>query len=363
MFEMAACGLLRTLDNGVIVRVNPTFCAWIGRPAEVLVGRRRFQDLLTMGGRIFHQTHWAPLLRMQGTLAEVKLDLLHEEGASIPMVLNARRHEADGVVVHDIAAFVARDRDTYEKELVLARKRLESAVAEAERLQEESKDRAHFAEQMIGIVSHDLRNPLAAIAMGAGLLADGDLSEEERGAVERISRSTARATRLIVDLLDFTQARLGRGLRVSAEPTDVHAAVFHALEELAVVFPARKTTHVRNGAGPARADAQRLAQLVGNLVTNAFAYGAADGVVTVTSSVGSDFVALAVHNHGPPISETVQRTMFRPMERGPTDSHHPRSVGLGLFIVREIARAHGGRAEVTSTASGGTTFSVVFPRR
>src|SRR5688572_29952874 len=139
--DSAACGLLQTSDDGTIIRVNRRFCEWVGRSASELVGVR-FQDLLTMGGRIFHQTHWAPLLRMQQSISEVKLDVVHRDGTSVPMVLNAFRHEEEGgVMVHELAAFVARDRDKYERELVLSRKRLEE-------LHEEAKDRALFAEQM-----------------------------------------------------------------------------------------------------------------------------------------------------------------------------------------------------------------------
>src|SRR3954467_3941104 len=141
---------MQTSDDGLFHRANRTFCQWSGFSSEELVGRRRFQDLLTMGGRIFHQTHWAPLLRMQGSISEVKLELNQRDGTPIPIVVNAIRREQGGQMVHDIAAFVARDRDAYERELVASRRRLEELVAEANRLHAEARDRALFAEQMVG---------------------------------------------------------------------------------------------------------------------------------------------------------------------------------------------------------------------
>src|SRR5688500_12882441 len=177
---------MQTAADGTFLKANLTFCGWVGLPPSALIGRRRFQDLLTMGARIFHQTHWAPLLQMQGSISEVKLDVVHQDGATIPMVLNAIRHEHGGAVVHDLAAYVARDRDKYERELVLSRKRLESLVAEATRLQAEAKDRAVFAEQMIGIVSHDLRNPLSAIVTAAALLGRQDPSASQQRTIERV---------------------------------------------------------------------------------------------------------------------------------------------------------------------------------
>jgi sigma-B regulation protein RsbU (phosphoserine phosphatase) len=326
------------------------------------VHRRRFQDLLTMGGRIFHQTHWAPLLQMQGSISEVKLHVLHADGTAIPMVLNAIRRREQGVEVHELAAFIARDRDKYERELILSRERLEALVAESARLQADAKDRALFAEQMIGIVSHDLRNPLSSIQMGAHLLAQSSPSQNQQRILTRIRRSSDRAIRLIGDLLDFTQARVGKGLSVSPEAIDLHAAMAETVEELRAVYPARQLEHQRVGDGMCQADINRLEQLVGNLVSNAMAYGSPEHPVTVTSSVAESSFSVAVHNQGTPIPEATQAAIFQPLARGTAVNSAGRSIGLGLFIVSEIAKAHGGTALVTSTVEAGTTFSVVIPR-
>ena len=113
LYEQAPCGLLVTDDDGLVLRVNATFCDWLGVAPDALVGERRFQDLLTMGGRIFHQTQWAPLLQIQGSVAEVKLDLVREGRAPLPAVMNAIRRERGGDVrlassTADGTEFVAR---------------------------------------------------------------------------------------------------------------------------------------------------------------------------------------------------------------------------------------------------------------
>ena len=350
LLDSAPCALMQTSDDGTFLRVNKTFCRWLGRAPADLIGKRRFQDLLTMGGRIFHQTHWAPLLRIQGSVSEVKLEILHADGTTIPMMLNALRVEHAGVIVHELAAFVARDRDRYEQELL--------------RLRDDAKDRALFAEQMIGIVSHDLRNPLSTIGMASQLLAGEELSTSEQRLVSKITRATDRASRLIADLLDFTQARLGRGLSVTLEAIDLHHAVAEAVEELRLAHPSRTLVHVTSGGGPCAADASRLEQLVGNLVSNAVAYGIPDAPVTVTTTVDPTSFAISVHN-APALRyrRPMLTSIFRPMTRGSAVGRATRSVGLGLFIVREIARRHGGDASVTSTAEAGTTFTATFPRR
>ena len=363
LVEDAACGLLQTNASGLLLRVNQTFCNWVGYAADELVGRRKVQDLLTMGGRIFHQTHWAPLLQMQGSVSEVKLELVHRNGQSIPMLMNAIQREQGGLPVHEIATFVVRDRDKYERELLQSRKQQEILVAEASQLHADAKDRALFAEQMVGIVSHDLRNPLSSIQMGAALLSRTEPTPNQQRVIDRIMRATERASRLIADLLDFTSARVGSGLAVSRQPIDLHETTADAVEELVLAFPGRKLNHIQIGEGLCLADADRLAQLVGNLVANAIAYGSLNAPVTVTSSVDAATFAISVHNFGPPIPQEAQSRVFEPMVRGEGEASAQRSVGLGLFIVNEIAKAHDGKVSVQSGMNEGTTFSAIFPNQ
>ena len=361
-YDDAACGLLTTDAKGLILAANKTFCTWIGMEKTDLVRRLRLQDLFTMGGRIFHQTHWAPLLQLQGSLSEVKLEVRHRDGSLLPMILNAVRRERRGVIVHDVASFVAHDRDVYERELLSSRAKLRVLVEEATRLQKEAKDRALFAEQMVGIVSHDLRNPLSAIRVGITVLSRGDLSAHQVRVLDRVSRSTERAHRLIGDLLDFTAARIGRGLRVSPRPLDLHVLVAEAVEELAIAYPDRRIEHRHEGVGSCCLDPDRISQLLGNLVSNAMTYGDPAGQVTVSSRLESNGVAVVeVQNFGAPIPDEAQNQLFQPMVRGDAGGA-VRSVGLGLYIVSRIAEAHGGSVAVRSSQDAGTAFTATFPR-
>lgn len=377
LYQDAPCGLLVTTPDGVILRANLTFCRWIGREAQALTaGRVKLQDLLTMGGRIFHQTHWRPLLEMQGSVGEVKLEVLHSDGRALPMVINAVRRTEGGATWHEIAAFLAHDRHQYEKELLQARRRAEDllaqqqdaqralATAQAERDRQKgfAEDRALFAEQMMAIVSHDLRNPLSVIRMSAHVIGMGELSSNQLRALERLTTSTSRAARLIADLLDFSQARLGSGLQVNVRPIDdLHALVAESVEELRLAFPGRGLLHEARGQGACAGSSDRLVQLIGNLVANANAYGAPDRPVVVTSSVDEAGFSITVANQGPPIPPELLPHLFDPMTRGEGAQDGRHSVGLGLFIVREIVRAHGGTVTAES-AAGVTRFSATFPR-
>jgi sigma-B regulation protein RsbU (phosphoserine phosphatase) len=300
---------------------------------------------------------------MQGSLAEVKLELVTSKGDRVPVVMNAVRTPVGGGFVVDVALFVARDRDAYERELLLARERLEAAAVETASLHAEANDRALFAEQMVGIVSHDLRNPLSAIQMGAHLLlADARVPDDQRKILDRIIRATGRAASLISNLLDFTQARIGKGLTIVPKPIDLQRVVREAVEELVLGHPAAVLVHEPIGEGECIADAARLEQVVGNLASNASAYGTPGRPIKVRSVIEEATVTVSVENEGTPIPPDLQTNMFEPMVRGREGATRIKSIGLGLFIVQQIARAHGGEPFVKSTDST-NVVGVTIPRR
>lgn len=127
LYENAPCGHVSTLLDGTIVRVNQTFLTWTGLRAEDVVGRKRFQDLLTRGGRIFYETHYAPLLRLQESVREIAVDFGASDDRSIPALINSNlKRDRDGTaILIRTAVFLATDRREYERELLSARRRAE----------------------------------------------------------------------------------------------------------------------------------------------------------------------------------------------------------------------------------------------
>ena len=373
LFDSAACALAVTQEDGTILHVNPRLCDWLGFTAAQLLGRR-FQDLLAMGGRIFYQTHLAPMLRMHGSVTEVKLDIRHCNGHKVTVLLNANQRQQPDGVVYDLALFGTTDRDKYERELLNAHKQaeallqektatelaLQQAQAELSEAYAIAQRRALFAEQMVAIVSHDLKNPLTAIRMAADFLQRGERTAKERQLLGHIGQSSERAHRMIADLLDFTQARVGQGITIKPQPLDLHGVIHRSVDELRVAFPKATLVHHAEGQGDACLDADRVQQMIGNLVANSVAYGDLLQPITITSRLGDNTCAVAVHNHGPAIPQTLLAGLFEPMTRGTDQGSDVRSVGLGLYIVRELARVHGGDVAVSSCASAGTTFTVKF---
>jgi len=310
LYEHAPCGLISIAESGVIERVNQQLCAWLGTSADQLIGVKRLQDLLTIGCKIFYQTHWMPLMQIQGSVAEVQLELVHSDGRAIPMIVNASSRREGGAVRHDIAMIVVADRRTYERELLQARRRAEELLESERRAQGElqallraqrqaSQERALVAEQLIGIVSHDLRTPLHVISLATSVLKAGGLLEPQERIVGRVVTASERAKRLIGDLLDFTQARLGGGLRATLETLDLHALVSDGIEELRRVWPGRMIEHRRFGPSEVSADPDRLSQVVTNLASNALTYGTAERPVTVTSCAYGSPTSSGVTSQGP----------------------------------------------------------------
>ena len=221
-----------------------------------------------------------------------------------------------------------------------------------------------FREKLIGIVSHDLRTPMTAILISCRtLLKRADVEPQTLATVQRIRASAERANRMIHDLLDYTQAHLGGGIRLQKRPTDMAGVVNHAVAELSVAHPKRviEVDLGRNTSGDW--DEDRLAQVVRNLLSNALHYSPADTPVRILSSRAKNGgTTLSVHNSGPPIPAARLTRVFEPMQRSTAiNDASNRSVGLGLYIVKHIVEAHKGTVRVESDIANGTQFAVWLP--
>ena len=227
----------------------------------------------------------------------------------------------------------------------------------------DQKRQAEFEQQLIGIVSHDLRNPVSAMVMGATLARQMAPPDSPLATIAgRIASSGERARRLIHDLLDFTQVRLGSGIPVDRRPADMHAICTQVIEELSLNHADRNIAHEAKGDGTGTWDSDRVSQMIANLARNALSYSPPGTTVTIRSEGRNDSVRVEVHNDGAPIPAELMPNLFQPFKRGVRKYDAERSIGLGLFIVREIVNAHNGTATVQSSAVEGTVFRVDLPR-
>lgn len=221
------------------------------------------------------------------------------------------------------------------------------------RLRQAERERERHRELFLGTVGHDLRNPLQTILTATQVLsASPALGGAERKVVATIERTADRMRRLIDQLLIFTQGVAG-GVPVQPHTVDLGELVRGVVREHSA---GREIEIDDQFGGTASIDPERITQLFDNLVTNAVRYGT--GKITVRLRREDDRVVLDVHNLGPPIPAAKLDTLFDPYRRATTSRG---GVGLGLYIVDQIARAHGGTVHVASSADDGTTFSVRLP--
>lgn len=227
---------------------------------------------------------------------------------------------------------------------------------------------AHARDTLIGVLGHDLRNPLGSITMSAQyLLRTEGLQPAQTKAAFRVLGSAERMRRMVEDLLDYTRTRLGKGLPVRRAPVHLGPVLRQAVEELEALHPGRSLALRCSGELEGSFDGARLAQMLSNLVSNAIQHGDAASPVDIAVDGAHDTLSITVRNQGPPIPPALHAQIFRPLLRNavPRDPHQAASsgLGLGLFIAREIARAHGGQIRLDSSDEAGTSFSVSLPRR
>lgn len=354
IFLHAPCGYLVLDADGKILRANKLLESWTGSPAPDLAGKR-LPDLLRVSGRIFHETHLLPLLRMQGFVNEIALDLKSADGGSVQVLINAvERRDAIGTTVGTyIIMFPAGERRRYERTLVDAQDALELGLRS-------ERETGALRDQFIAVLGHDLRNPLAAVSSAVRMLGRETLSERGRKVIDLMQGSVARMAGLIDDVLDFARGSLGSGIGIALQQEGALAQVItQVVDELRSGHPDRVIDMDVDITSAVQCDRGRIGQLVSNLVGNALAHGSSQIPVSVQAYVSDGALEITVRNGGDPISEVAAKRLFQPFFRG-DNQDRSQGLGLGLYIASEIAKAHGGTLSVSSSQSE-TRFTFRMP--
>jgi signal transduction histidine kinase len=253
------------------------------------------------------------------------------------------------------------------EELIRFNEAIDKALAESVKSYSDNVDSSR--DMFLAVLGHDLRSPLTVIKLSNATLGKVDLSEAARQkAVGRIKRASFEMGGLITDLLEYTRSRLGAGIPVERAPCDIGPICEEAIEAIRTAHP-EQIFHIQLGGDlSVRADASRLQQVLSNLLNNAVQHGDGRAGVSLLADGQPDAVVLKVCNAGAPIAEDALRTIFEPLVQAPSpgveasDERSKTSLGLGLFIVREIVLGHDGTIEVTSNAEAGTVFTIRLPR-
>jgi signal transduction histidine kinase len=218
-------------------------------------------------------------------------------------------------------------------------------------------------ERFIAILAHDLRNQLSVITAASAILREAELPPTMHGVAVRLSENAARMARMTSELLDFAKSRRREGIPIQPRHVDLGQLTTATVEDRRKVEPDRAIECRLAGDVSVRCDPDRAVQVVVNLLENALRYGSPDRAVTVTVAWHPLEVALRVHNWGPSIPPEDLASLFDPFRRGrEREVGPPGGLGLGLYIVEQILRAHGGRVSVLSSEAEGTSFTTYWPR-
>ena len=393
LFENAPCGYLSADATGRITKANQTFSAWTGYAPDDLVGRR-FPDLLNIAGKIYYETHFAPLLRMQGFFNEVALDLVKADGTVLPVLVNAvERQAVSGTRFVRITVFNASDRRRYERELLEARRSaeeashalrdlnetLEARVEERTRelmVAEEQLRQAQKMEavgQLTGGVAHDFNNLLQVIVGNLEILTRNLPADSPRlkRSAENAMNGAKRAATLTQRLLAFSRRQ-----PLAPQPVDVNKLVTGMSDLLARTLgeTIQLETVLAGGLWRVEADPNQMENAILNLAVNARDAMPSGGKLTIETMNGhldrayaaqhaevlpGQYVTICVSDTGVGMDKDVLSRVFEPFF---TTKEVGRGTGLGLSMVYGFIKQSGGHVKVYSEPGQGTTVRIYLPR-
>lgn len=353
LYENAPCGYVSTLPDGAFVKVNRTFLTWIGYSREELLSGKRLQDLLSIEGKIYHETHFAPLLAMQGFVNEVAFNLRCRNGRTLPVLVNSiqKRDDAGEPLFNRTTIFNATDRREYERELLLARRRAEGAT--------EAKTR------FLSMFSHEIRNPLGSISMAIELLESIGYTDEQEPCVRILKSSANSLMDLVNQILSYNRIESGQ-VELDERLFDLRNLVKD------VIFRTSAKAVDKKIAVRSEIDAQvpsallgdpiKIGQILTNLVGNAVKF-TEKGSITVRVNLleiqeAQCCLKLSVEDTGIGIEPDRLSSIFEEFVQASRDtSFRYGGTGLGLAICQKLLRLYNSQLSVESTVGQGSTFA------
>ncbi len=352
LYENAPCGYVSTLPDGTIVKINQTLLSWLGYRREEVLHQKKLQNFFSIGGRIFYETHHAPLLRMQGGVSELNYDFTRRNGTAFPALINSvqlKDSQGKPLLTRSTVLDIT-ERKRYEKELLLAKKKAEEATAA----------KAAF----LSTVSHEIRTPLNAVTGITHLLVEGSPRPDQVELLEMLQFSSGHLLNLINDVLDFHKIESGK-LSLEERAFDLRGLLAGILGSLGVKA-AQKGLAVHTCLDdrlPASlvGDPVKLSQILTNLVGNAIKFTDRGSVIVAVEAGemtdGAMDVLFSVSDTGIGIPPEKQAQVFEEfMQAGYAINETYGGTGLGLAISRKLVELHGGTLALESELGKGSRF-------
>lgn len=353
LYENAPCGYFSTLPDGTFARVNQTFLTWTGYSREALIGRKRFQDLLTLAGKIYHETHYAPLLRMQGVVNEVALDLVGQHGQTLPVLLNTvqKRDSLGQPLLNRTTLFNATERRHYERELLQERRKAEQAAEAKARL--------------LAVISHEIRSPLNTISLLAEILQKTSDNPRQDKHLRMLKSASQHLAELINGLLDYSKLEAGRmhidrqAFRLRELVESITLRLQPRAEEKEISLLAAVDERIPE---QLIGDPLKMAQVLTNLIGNAVKF-TSEGFVRIEvelieRTAGAAVIEVSVRDTGIGIPPERLPDIFEEFTQASADTTAKfGGTGLGLTISRKLLQLLDSDITVQSTPGEGSIFS------
>jgi PAS domain S-box-containing protein len=358
-FEYAACGLVTTEANGTIRRANETFCKWLGFSADELIEKKKIQELFTVGGRFFHHTHWAPLLQLQGSVAEIQIDVVTRDRKTLPMLINVVRQKHGDESFDQLAFFVATDRKNFERELITTRQKLDE-INQQLSIADRRKD------EFLATLAHELRNPLAPMRNVLEIMRLKETSDPFiHWSREMIERHVSQMTHLVDDLMESARISQGR-IELRKQRLDLADLIQNAIESSsALMNQSRHIFTLDKQEAPifVDADSTRIIQIISNLLTNAAKYTPEEGTICLKAYQDGNEAVLSISDSGIGIPPEQLSNIFKMFSQlTPALERSQGGLGIGLALVHELVKLHGGTIVAHSEGIGkGSEFIVRLP--
>lgn len=380
LYHQAPCGYLYAQEDGILIEVNTTFLAFSGYQREEIIGQKRFEDFLTLGGKIYHETHFAPLLQMGGEASQINFDLVRKDGTRFPVLLNAiqQRDEAQQRCYTQFVVLDITQRKQYESELLNARRKSEELLTELSVVNEELSANMEVVEEQrqqleklnatkdkfFSIVAHDLRSPLTSLKSFASLL-ENNLDNISRADLKQMGKelhqTTNTALRMADNLIAWAMMQMNE---VSCDPTKI--PLRQVIDSVIAVFSwnladKKIAIDVRVSEGLyVLADLEQIKFVIRNLINNAIKFTPPGGSLSVVSQAPEeDRVELWIADTGVGISPDNQAKLFAVSSKLSTiGTKGEKGTGLGLILAQEFMVLNGGSLRLVESGKGGTTFSI-----